>query len=1649
MVFQDSLLSLPSLEQAINRDFTVVNSEIELAEVVSLMGFDRANSERIVTDDWVSNELEAPRETNYVVVKESGQFLGVFSDRDLVRAIAKGIKLDSKVQFLDLFQPSEISLRLGDAENILTPLLLFRQNQIRHLPITDERGKLLGIITPKTILHALKLMNLFRLGTVGEVSKSPVISVPETSSVENIAQLSAENQAIGVVITGENSLPVGIISERQIIQTWALGMDLAQISAATVMGRLGHQLKPGDSLLEAYQQMQSDRRSLLLVSQDWGIGLNIITEMELLRSLEPIQMYKRLKRAQKSICQLETEKATILRQRNAELEKQVQQRTAELEENCTKLKLQAKQAALVNQIVQAMRGTLDLDQILQTTVNQLHEALNVSRCLIFRPDGEQKLAIDHVSEATSQEDSLIDIHCDFYTHYQTQLARGEALVLPRIESSLSPEIQTSAKRCNLRAIAILPLLYQETYIGGISLHECDREREWTVEEIAFVKNIADHCAIAIHQAELYQQIQTELQERKKAETALREKQQMLQLVMDNIPQFIFWKDRNSVYLGCNCNFARAAGFEHPEQVIGKTDYDLPWTKTESDWYRQCDRWVMTTNTPEYNITETQLQANNQERWLDTNKVPLHDAEGNVIGILGTYEDITERKLAEEALQQLNQELELKIRERTQELQQTVAKLAREIAQRRQVETQLRESKQELQSILDHSPAIIYVTDLDYRYLLINRQYENLFGVTKEEFIGKTIYACWPQDIAEVFVENNRQVMESENPIKVEEIAPHPDGLHTYISVKFPLKNSNGETYAICGISTDITDRKQAQEALREKEKRLSMALHAAKMGTWDWDVTTNKLIWSPGTELIFGFAPNTFSGTLVAYLNCVPESDRDSILNTINQTFEEKIPYELEHRCIWADGTIRWVASKGDVIYNQAGEAIGMSGVVMDITERKEAENALRDSEFKLRAIVENSKDSIFIKDQIGRYVLINPAGTKFLNRSLENVLGKTDRELFAPETAQPIWAVDRQVMRSGSTLITEEAIEIEDSKYIFVSTKSPYLSPEGELLGIIGVCRDITAYKEAQETMRRQLAAVEAASDGIAIINAAGEYTYINQSHAQIFGYNSAEELIGKTWQELYNCDEAKRIEEEIFPLLIQQGTWQGEAVAKKRDGTTFAEEISLTGLPEGGLICVCRDISDRKRTEEALRLRERAIAATNNGIIITDARKPDLPVIYVNSAFERMTGYSAREVLNKNCRFLQGSDTDQPGLTQLRAAIKQGESCTVVLRNYRKDGSLFWNELSISPIHGDDGTLTHFIGIQSDITERQEAAEEIRATTSRLATLIENLQLGILVKDEFKRVIMVNQAFCDLFNLSVSPANLIGADFSNFAQTHQHLFAESEQFLHHHLEVSQGKQVITDEEISMSDGRILERDYVPIFVQGNYTGHLWMYRDITERKQAEKQLKSSLKEKEILLKEIHHRVKNNLQVISSLLKLQSAYITDEDTLSLFTESYNRVRSMALIHEKLYQSQGLAKIDASTYISDLTENLFRSYNISPNHLQLQLQLEKIQLDIDTAIPCGLIINELVSNSFKYGFPKQKQGEIWVKFLQPEPGKISLTVADNGVGLPPDFDLSEVESLGLQLVSNLTEQLNGEIEIYSHQGTTFTITFNQPNKAEK
>ena len=337
-------------------------------------------------------------------------------------------------------------------------------------------------------------------------------------------------------------------------------------------------------------------------------------------------------------------------------------------------------------------------------------------------------------------------------------------------------------------------------------------------------------------------------------------------------------------------------------------------------------------------------------------------------------------------------------------------------------------------------------------------------------------------------------------------------------------------------------------------------------------------------------------------------------------------------------------------------------------------------------------------------------------------------------------------------------------------------------------------------------------------------------------------------------------------------------------------------------------------------------------------------------------------------------------------------------------------------------------------------QMSQELAATTVSkdfLDSILRNMQDLLVVTDAGGVIRLVNQSTLDL--LSYSEDELIGRPaVLLFSRGDREFGGQNMAMQVHEVAGSREAALITstgsEVPVVLSLGTLAGQEQAS-------AGFIITAADITERKEAEDQLRLSLQEKEVLLKEIHHRVKNNMQVISSLLDLQSAQITDPLVRAPFLDSQNRIKSMALIHERLYQSPDLARIDFTNYLQLLVPRLFDSYQTTDQQVSLKIQAEEVSLEVSQAIPCGLIINELVANALKHAFPKGRQGELCLRLEKSPDDEILLVVEDNGVGLPEGVDLGHSSTLGLQLVQVLTRQLKGSVAVHRSAGTRFELRF--------
>lgn len=497
-----------------------------------------------------------------------------------------------------------------------------------------------------------------------------------------------------------------------------------------------------------------------------------------------------------------------------------------------------------------------------------------------------------------------------------------------------------------------------------------------------------------------------------------------------------------------------------------------------------------------------------------------------------------------------------------------------------------------------------------------------------------------------------------------------------------------------------------------------------------------------------------------------------------------------------------------------------------------------------------------------------------------------------------------------------------------------------------------------------------------------------------------------------------------DFFPYLGENGKWLYFTAVAIKNG-----DNNIIGAVE-----TLEDITARKQAEEALHKSEEKFRALiyNSTDLIRILDKNGM-ISFDSPSSTRIIGYPEGSLIGKNpLDFIHPDDQEKVKIGLQKVYEKRNSGNLTELRIRKADGTYLPVETvaqNLTHVHGIEGVVvtTH------PIEKRKEMEDTLRDSEEYLKKIFSTIQAGIMIIDEKTHTIVdLNEIACNL--IGASKEEIVGE------KCHQYVCPSSEG----KCPISDLNQIVDNDEHILLDvrGRIIPviKTVVPARLKGRRC-FIESFIDITDRKKFENELKTSLKEKEVLIQEIHHRVKNNLQIISSLLNLQKSYVDDEESIDVLKESQNRVMSMAMIHEMLYQSKDLAQISFSGYIQRLVSDLLNSYGVK-NTIKLVMNVEEIFLNIETAVPSGLIVSELVSNALKYAVPEGKTGELLVD-LHSNNEEFELIISDNGVGFPENLDFRNTKSLGLQLVNSLVDQLDGSIELDRTHGTKFIIKFKE------
>ncbi|MEG4504327.1 PAS domain S-box protein [Microcoleus sp. F6_B4] len=945
-----------------------------------------------------------------------------------------------------------------------------------------------------------------------------------------------------------------------------------------------------------------------------------------------------------------------------------------------------------------------------------------------------------------------------------------------------------------------------------------------------------------------------------------------------------------------------------------------------------------------------------QQWIDR---AIFDESGQIVEYQAAGRDVTDRKQAEIALQQLNAELERRVQQRTQwyELAVSAGKVG------------------------------VWDWNLETGEIYIAPSLKALLGYQDAEIPNRMenwVSHVHPDDRVAVAEAVNAYLEGLTEIYEVEHRMLRKDGSTCWILARgSAIRSAGGKAFRLTGTDTDITDRKLTEEKLQNSEAEMQALFNAMTDIVLVFDASGRYLKIAPtAPELLYKPANQVLGKTLAEIF---PEAEANFALSHIRQTLASgqthRVEYSMEIGCklFWFDASISPL------------EFDRVMWVARDITARKRAEAALQKSEEKFRNLFDDAPIALGLaRVRDFRTIEVNEAHRQMLGYSDSELAAMTFTELTHPEDLQA---------------------DVEQLKQL--------------------VCGNISRFQREKRLIKKN-----------------GELMWANLTVTLIR-------------------------DREGIPLYTMQAI---------------------------------EDISYRKRAEmEFQQLKERLqfLLGSNPAVIFTAAPKGEFCITYISDNVQTVVGYESQKML-ANCKFWSSRihPEDRSQFLVSYSNLSAEQNCFCEYRFRHQDGIYRWLRTELKLLVDSRGVPIEIIGYVADISNSKHAElargqqfEQERLVEAIARRVRQSLQLEEILNTtvaELQQVLLADRVL--VYQLLPENGGRVIAEAvaEGCSQLMDRSFGEEAFPAESYQLYLQGRVSAICALDSpcltacvaqfMTEIQVRAKLVVPIIQHSQLWGLLiahqcdrsrnWqeseinlfqqlvnqlaiaiqqsllyqqLQAELSDRKQAEANLKNSLREKEILLKEIHHRVKNNLCVVASLLELQSNTVADPQVSKMFEESQNRLYSMALIHEKLYRSTNLAQINFGEYLEDLVSNLFHSYNISNNQIQLQVLAEPISLNLETATPCGLIANELVSNTLKHAFPDGTTGTVSVECYQTSDRKINLLVKDNGIGFPQNLDFRKTHSMGFQVVCTLTEQLEGSIEISREVGTSFHLKFNELN----
>jgi two-component system, cell cycle sensor histidine kinase and response regulator CckA len=622
----------------------------------------------------------------------------------------------------------------------------------------------------------------------------------------------------------------------------------------------------------------------------------------------------------------------------------------------------------------------------------------------------------------------------------------------------------------------------------------------------------------------------------------------------------------------------------------------------------------------------------------------------------------------------------------------------------------------LAALVESSDDAIISKNLENKVTSWNPAAERLYGWTATEVIGREIFFLVPSDKSDELDEILRRLRAGKQAEHFETVRMHRNGLRLDVSLTMsPIRGADGRLVGVSTTARDIRERKRAEESLRSSETRYRRLFEAAQDGVLIVDPVSRQILdANPFLTDLLGYRREELVGKELWEIGLFQDiaSNKEAFrsLQEVGYIRYENQPLKTK------DGRhieVEFVSNTYDV-----GAALVIQCNIRDITERKRAQDSVRASEERYRTLVVATASIVWNTPASGEFESEQPSWTAFTEQTFEELRGWGWLNAVHPDDRENTARAWDSSRTGRSVCQFEQRLRRADGEYRRMSVRVvPIPDSNGRIREWVGVHTDVTNQKcvevERDESLARLQLHIERMPLAYILFDTDYFITDWNPAAERIFGYTKAEAL-GMGPFDL--APPSFRLEATDILVRIRSGDMTAHSVNENltKDGRTIVCEWFNTPLTEGGhfvgVLCLALDVTARREAESALRLRDRAIQAVAQGILITDPCQHDNPIIYASPGFLRLTGFAAEEVIGRNCRFLQGKDTDPSAIARIRDAVQVEQPCTVELLNYRRDGTAFWNELSISPVRDSVGRLTHFVGVQTDVTGRRSLEEQFR---------------------------------------------------------------------------------------------------------------------------------------------------------------------------------------------------------------------------------------------------------------------------------------------------------------------------------------------------